>query len=93
MVRTTCGIPTFTPTDVLGFDIETVDYNADEVPSRLRFMQALPPPPAPKTPTPTPTPTATPTPAPTATPTPAPTPAPIVRKKRPPNQNMPRRNI
>jgi hypothetical protein len=42
MIRTTCGIPTFIPTDILGFDIETVDYNADEVPSRLRLMQALP---------------------------------------------------
>ena len=87
MVKTTCGIPTVVPSDTLGFDIETVDYNSDEVPSRLRFMQALPPPPAPKTPTPTPTPTGT------TTPAPAPTPVAIVRKRLPRTQSMPRRTI
>jgi len=42
MVRTTCGIPTFIPSTTVGFDIESVDYNADEI-SSLRFLQALPP--------------------------------------------------
>ena len=37
MVQTLCGIPTVAPSNTLGFDIETVDYNSDEVPS-LRFL-------------------------------------------------------
>ena len=64
MVRTTCGIPTYIPSNTVGFDIESVDYNSDEATGLLRFLQALPPPPPPSPPAPTPTPT----PAPTTTP-------------------------
>ena len=81
MIRTACGIPTFIPSNTLGFDIETVDYNADEVPASLRFLQALPPPPPPATPTPT-----------TANTSPPPPPPPA-RKRLPRAQEMPRRSI
>jgi hypothetical protein len=30
-VQTNCGIPSFTPNDTTGFDIETIDYDDDDL--------------------------------------------------------------